>query len=160
LTKKKETLTVNPELVNLNRQKKLLQRRRREILKQVAHLESEREDLGQRYIEPIDEAQEQDLIRTLDRLIERGKEEIVEIDLALEKMPAGTYGRCELCRKQIALKRLAVLPATRMCRKCAQKYEKVQEMRKCPKDEIIDTKLLEAYRNRIDEDAANPAGEI
>ena len=37
--------------MNLNKLKKLLQRRRREILKQVAHWESEREELGQRFIE-------------------------------------------------------------------------------------------------------------
>jgi len=35
----------------------LLLNRRREILKQVAHLEAEREELGQRFIEPIDAAQ-------------------------------------------------------------------------------------------------------
>jgi hypothetical protein len=46
---------VNQKPVNLNKLKKLLQRRRREILKQVAHWESEREELGQRFIEPNDE---------------------------------------------------------------------------------------------------------
>jgi DnaK suppressor protein len=137
--------------MNPNKLEKLLQRRRREMLKQVAHLESEREELGERFIEPIDEAQKEDLTRTLNHLIERGNEEIEEINLALEKMLTGTYGTCELCGKSIPLQRLEVLPAIRLCRKCAQEYEEDQELRKHPKDEIVDTKLLEAYRNQIDE---------
>jgi DnaK suppressor protein len=143
---------VNPEPVNLKKLKELLQHRRREILKQVAHLELEREELRQRFVEPIDQAQKEDLTRMLNRLIERGKDEIEEINLALEKISAGTYGICELCGKSINLKRLEVLPATRMCWKCAQEYEYAQELRKHAKDEIVDTKLLEAYRNLIDED--------
>jgi DnaK suppressor protein len=132
--------------------REILVNRRREVFAQIAHMESERNALGEREIEPIDEAQKEDLTRTLNRLIERGKDEIEEINLALEKMPAGTYGVCELCGKSIPLKRLEVLPATRMCWKCAQEYEDAQELRKHAKDEIVDTKLLEAYRNLIDED--------
>ncbi|MGD9304900.1 MAG: TraR/DksA C4-type zinc finger protein [Desulfobacterales bacterium] len=132
--------------------RELLINRRREIFEQVAHLESESKALGQRVIEPIDEAQKEDLTRMLDRLVERGKEEIKEINLALEKMSTGTYGLCELCGKSIPWKRLEVLPATRLCRKCAHEYEEAQKLRKHPKDEIIDTKLLNEYRNLIDED--------
>lgn len=132
--------------------RELLINRHREIFKQVAHMESESEALEQRLIEPIDEAQKEDLTRMLNRLVERGKEEIREINLAFEKMSTGTYGLCELCGKSIPLKRLEVLPATRLCRKCAHEYEEAQELRKHPKDEIVDTKLLEEYRNLIDED--------
>jgi DnaK suppressor protein len=134
------------------RLRELLINRRREIFEQVAHLESELKALGQRLIELIDEAQKEDLTRMLNRLVERGKEEIKEINLALEKMSTGTYGLCELCGKSIPLKRLEVLPATRLCWKCAHEYEEAQELRKHPKDEIVDTKLLEEYRNLIDED--------
>jgi DnaK suppressor protein len=132
--------------------RELLINRRREIFKQIAHMESESEALEQRLIEPMDEAQKEDLARLLNRLVERGKEEIKEINLALEKMATGTYGICELCGKSIALKRLEVLPATRLCRKCAHEYEEAQELRKHPKDEIVDTQLLEEYQNLIDED--------
>jgi len=126
--------------------------RRQDIFEQVAHLESESKALGQRVIEPIEEAQKEDLTRIINRLVERGKEAIKEINLALEKMSTGTYGLCELCGKSIPLKRLEVLPATRLCRKCAHEYEEAQELRKHPKDEIVDTKLLNEYRNLIDED--------
>ena len=120
---------------------------RREIFEMVAHLKSDLKTLEDRAIEAIDEAQKENLTRILNQLDARGRKEINEIDLALERMAAGTYGICELCRKQIALKRLAVMPATRLCRRCAQKYEKAQEMRQRPRDEIIDTGLLEEYRS-------------
>jgi DnaK suppressor protein len=132
--------------------RELLINRRREIFEQVAHLESESKGLGQRVIEPVDEAQKEALTRMLNRLVEREKKEIKEINLALEKMSTDTYGVCELCGKSIPLKRLEVLPATRLCRKCAHEYEESQELRKHPKDEIVDTKLLNEYRNLIDED--------
>ena len=130
----------------------LLINRRRELFEQVAHMESECNALGEREIEPIDKAQKEDLTRMLNRLVERGKEEIREINLALDKMSTGKYGLCEICGETIPLRRLKTLPATRLCRKCAHKYEEVTELRKHPKDEIVDTKLLEEYRNLIDED--------
>ena len=128
--------------------------RRREILKQVAHLEAEREELKGRFIEPIDAAQKENLMRLVRKLDERGKEEIEEIDLAMDKMASGTYGTCELCGKSIQYKRLMVLPATRLCRKCAQEYEDNQKERKHHRDEIIGDELLDEYRNLNDENTS------
>ena len=125
--------------------------RRRNISKQVAHLESEQQELRQRFIEPIDEGQKEDLARLVHQLDERSKEEIREINFALEKMSTGIYGVCELCGKSIPFKRLKVLPATRLCRKCAQKYEQNQKMRQHLPDEIVDEKLLDEYRSLNDE---------
>ena len=119
----------------LPRLKKSLLNRRREILKQVAHLEAEQEELDRRFIEPIDTAQKEDVTWLLHKLDERGKEEIEEIDLAIDKLQSGSYGRCELCSKTIGIKRLMVVPATRLCRKCAQKYEQNQKLRQHPADE-------------------------
>ena len=130
-----------------------LLKRRREIFKMISHLESDLKTLEDRAIEAVDGAQTENLTRILNQLNERGKKELNEIDLALERMTAGTYGICELCRNQIALKRLAVMSATRLCRRCAQKYEKAQEMRQRPRDEIIDIDLLEEYRSLDDEKA-------
>jgi len=121
--------------------------RRREILKQVAHLEAEGEELEQRFIEPIDAAQKENLARLVHKMIDRGQEEIEEISRALDKIKSGSYGRCELCGKPIPLNRLRVVPATRLCRKCAQKYERNQKMRQHLPDEIIDEKLLDEYRS-------------
>ena len=140
---------MNPEPVNSDKLKKLLMNRRREILEQVAHLEAEGEELEQRFIEPIDAAQKEDLARLVHKLDERGKEEIEEIHLAIDKMESGSYGICELCGKSIPFKRLKVLPATRLCHNCAQKYEETQKLRKHQRDEIIGDELLDEYRNLL-----------
>ena len=134
----------------LKKLKSQLLNRRREMLAQVAHLEFEREELGQHFIESIDSAQKENLAQLIDKLDERGKEEIVEIELALTKMESGSYGECELCGKSIPIKRLKVLPATRLCRNCAEKYEETQKLRKHHRDEIIDDELLDEYRNLND----------
>jgi len=145
---------VNPKSVNANKLKRLLLNRRREMLKQVAHLEAEQEELEQRFIEKIDAAQKEDLAWLIDKLDERGKEEIAEIELALTKMSSSRYGICELCGKSIPIKRLKVLPATRLCLNCAQNYEEAQKLRKHPRDEIIDDELLDEYRNLNDENSS------
>ena len=131
--------------------KKLLIIRKREIYKQLVHLKVGRKIQEERVIELGDAAQKEEMIRLLDHLVERGQEEIREIDLALEKMTAGEFGICEICEKPIESKRLKVLPATRLCRKCAQNFEHEQELRQHPRDEIIDDELLEEYRNLLDE---------
>jgi len=138
----------------LKKLKSLLLNRRREMLEQVAHLEFELDELEQRFIESIDSAQKENMAQLIYKLDERGKEEIAEIELALTKMSSGRYGICELCGKSISIKRLKVLPTTRLCRICAQKYEEAQKLRKHPRDEIIDDELLDEYRNLDDENSS------
>jgi len=135
---------------DLLRQKKRLTNRRREILKQVVNLEAEQEELEQRFIEPIDAAQKENLMRLVHKLDQRGREEIEEIDLALDKMNSGRYGICELCGKSIPFNRLKALPAARLCRNCAQKYEEAQKLRKHHRDEIIGDELLDEFRSLND----------
>jgi DnaK suppressor protein len=138
----------------LKKLKSLLLNRRREMLQQVAHLEFEREELEQHSIEPVDSAQEENLAQLIRKLDDRGKEEIGEIELALTKMSSDRYGICELCGKSIPIKRLKVLPATRLCRNCAQNYEEAQKLRQHQRDEIIDDELLDEYRNLNDDNSS------
>ena len=44
-----------------------------------------------------------------------------EIEDALSKFDAGTYGRCESCGNQIAEARLEAMPTARLCIDCASK---------------------------------------
>jgi DnaK suppressor protein len=46
-------------------------------------------------------------------------ETLAEIDEALQKFDAGTYGRCERCGGEIADARLEAMPAARLCITCA-----------------------------------------
>lgn len=130
----------------------LLQKRKRELFIQIAHLKMGNKVQEERVIEPGDAAQKEDLTRLLDHLIERGKEEIREINLAFERMAAGKFGICEICGRQIQSKRLNALPVTRLCLECAREFEKIKKIRQHPKDEIVDDDLLIEYRYWLDED--------
>jgi DnaK suppressor protein len=46
---------------------------------------------------------------------------LVDVEHALAKMAAGTYGTCESCRGAISEARLEAMPAARYCIDCAAK---------------------------------------
>ena len=46
-------------------------------------------------------------------------ETLTEIEDALAKFDAGTYGRCESCQRRIGEARLEAMPAARLCIECA-----------------------------------------
>jgi DnaK suppressor protein len=57
---------------------------------------------------------------TYDRELDQGLEEgarqtLVDIDAALARIDAGTYGTCEVCGKPIGEERLRAIPWTRLC---------------------------------------------
>src|SRR2546421_11746641 len=52
-------------------------------------------------------------------LLAHERQTLAEILAALERIDAGSFGRCEGCRKQIPESRLQALPYTRYCLKCA-----------------------------------------
>jgi DnaK suppressor protein len=49
------------------------------------------------------------------------RETLQEINEALAKLEAGTYGRCESCGQQIPEARLEAMPAAKLCIECASK---------------------------------------
>jgi RNA polymerase-binding transcription factor DksA len=56
--------------------------------------------------------------------------EVDDIKRAKDKIKQGTYGKCELCGKDIDPKRLELLPQARMCIDCARESDVlVQEMK-------------------------------
>jgi len=55
----------------------------------------------------------------VDALVGSLRETLLEIDAALEKLDAGTYGRCESCGDEIAPARLEAKPTARLCITCA-----------------------------------------
>lgn len=43
---------------------------------------------------------------------------LYEVDAALDRIRAGTYGTCEGCNRDIPLERLEILPMSRLCMRC------------------------------------------
>ncbi|SFH25078.1 RNA polymerase-binding transcription factor DksA [Actinopolymorpha cephalotaxi] len=52
-------------------------------------------------------------------LLDQTHEHLRQLDLALDRMAAGTYGRCERCGRPIPVERLRIRPATTTCVTCA-----------------------------------------
>jgi RNA polymerase-binding transcription factor DksA len=48
-------------------------------------------------------------------LLENRGQLLEEVNAALDRINQGTYGRCEVCGKQIAEERLRAIPYTRLC---------------------------------------------
>jgi RNA polymerase-binding transcription factor len=54
-------------------------------------------------------------------LLDETRAQIETLDLALARVAAGTYGRCESCGDPIAPERLAARPAATTCIRCASR---------------------------------------
>lgn len=50
---------------------------------------------------------------------EAAKAELAELEAALARIEAGTWGRCEKCSGAIGRTRLRALPETRLCLACS-----------------------------------------
>ena len=70
-----------------------------------------------------EQAQELENDEVLQALETSGREELQNIEIALQRMEAGTYGECSACSEQIAERRLKALPYTNLCIDCANKAE-------------------------------------
>jgi RNA polymerase-binding protein DksA len=57
-------------------------------------------------------------------LLQKEEDMLGEIDRALARIAAGTFGQCEECSVEILRDRLKMLPYTRYCVDCARKLEK------------------------------------
>ncbi|MGF9763696.1 TraR/DksA C4-type zinc finger protein [Microvirga sp. 0TCS3.31] len=52
-------------------------------------------------------------------LVRQVRHHVDEVDAALDRVDAGTYGVCEVCGRDIGTPRLEALPAARLCIRCA-----------------------------------------
>ena len=55
----------------------------------------------------------------VEALVRQAQHHLEEIDAAIKRLDAGTYGTCELCGDAIGQQRLEARPAARICIACA-----------------------------------------
>lgn len=87
-----------------------------------------------------------------DQLGSREKTEIEDIDLALVKMASGRYGLCEGCQHDIEGQRLETLPSTRLCIRCARKFEEQQRVLPGAREVMAGLPRSEIYEDADTED--------
>ena len=56
-------------------------------------------------------------------LVGSEKEALEKIEVALERLADGSYGKCEDCGKKIPASRLEAIPYTAVCVQCAANQE-------------------------------------
>ena len=96
-----------------------LSQARSQLLRTVATTEEELATLpGREPGAPAEDAAREEIVDLLSRLGDRERHELDEIDAALGRLRADTYGVCEGCGGSIPLPRLQALPATRSCVLC------------------------------------------
>jgi RNA polymerase-binding transcription factor DksA len=65
-------------------------------------------------------------------LVSNEQDALYEIEEALKRMEAGTYGLCEMCEKVIRKERLEAVPFARMCIQCQSVSERENHRRPAP----------------------------
>ncbi len=115
-------------------EKELLQECKEKLLtekKKILERYLEKEETQQRIEEESKEPRDWEDIgqltyteELLDNLSHMEVNLLKEIDLALKKIDAGTYGICENCGTEISMARLKAIPWTRYCARCAEEVEK------------------------------------
>ena len=84
----------------------------------AAELAKHPQDAGGEVIDRKDEAAQAMLSDIEDAEERRHRAELTEVEHALHRLDAGTYGDCVACGEPIPLQRLLVLPAAQRCAEC------------------------------------------
>jgi DnaK suppressor protein len=74
--------------------------------------------------DPFEDVPVQDVADTLSRLEGRERHQLDEVNAALARLEAGTYGVCERCSRPIPLARLRAIPTARYCLECQDLEER------------------------------------
>jgi RNA polymerase-binding transcription factor DksA len=99
-----------------------LRKERARLWEEAMAADSELRALAEGRESELEEAAQQERLAGLTaRLDVRAKHEIEEIDAALMRLADGRYGQCLGCGRRIAVARLQVLPAARLCVRCARR---------------------------------------
>ena len=72
---------------------------------------------GQRLEEAADEVEAYVTLLPIEARLEL---KLQAVNLALEKIKKGKYGKCEKCKKPISIERLKIFPEAQTCQKCKE----------------------------------------
>ena len=120
--------------------KQMLEDRRRDIQERLRSL---RQSLPAQVAEVKDAEEQsvQDFVQDVElALMEMKSETLGQIDEAIRRLEAGTYGTCAHCGNEIAAARLKALPFASLCRDCQENEEEARASERSQ-----DTRVLSAF---------------
>lgn len=104
-----------------------LETERAQLLEQVSELDAEADVNNWREggfdDDPADAGSASFERETAQSLSNHARRLLTQIDDALRRIDAGTYGRCESCGKQIETERLEAIPYSTLCMDCKRREE-------------------------------------
>ncbi len=116
------------DTMKATRYQERLQRRRQQILATAGRLQKESRELaGQRHLDWLDQAWDENEARLLDQLSEGYLRELGRIERALGRILSGTYGLCTACHHPIEKGRLDLFPETEFCLPCQEMRERFEK---------------------------------
>jgi RNA polymerase-binding transcription factor DksA len=100
-----------------------------EVRDAATRLSTAANEASERELSSADQHPAEQATETLERELDLGvlqsvEAELTELQAALGRLDAGTYGKCEICGKPIAEGRLEAMPAARYCVEDQAKAEK------------------------------------
>jgi DnaK suppressor protein len=107
--------------------KELLTRRLSELLNQAGNTVSGMTAPKENFPDPTDRASLEADRNFMLRIRDREHKLIKKIKKALERIDNGTFGICESCGEDIAIKRLKARPVTSQCIECKSKEEALEK---------------------------------
>lgn len=108
---------------DLSKQKEELMTRRAEMLADISATTQDLLDDDQAFADSVDLASaESDKTMRL-RIKDRGRDALVEVEQALRRIEAGSFGECESCGEEIGDARLRANPSTTLCIDCKAELE-------------------------------------
>ena len=109
----------------LNYFKEILQSRKIQIVSNISGVNNELDQLNALELnDEGDHAAVNNNSMIESAIVEQQKQELKEIDIVLEKISNGEYGRCEMCEDLIGFQRLKVKPHAIYCIDCRSIVEK------------------------------------
>ena len=112
-----------------------LQARRQQLGDEIRRVQEERADTPAARMpdtanpddppgDQVDQAERRTRLAVRDAEVARDEAELRDIEAALERIAAGSFGECIDCAADIAVRRLDVQPAAARCLPCQEQYEK------------------------------------
>ena len=101
-----------------------LQERKERIVHKLSQLSSESLEVESNVAQDVvDKAESSYTKEFLLSLSDAEREHLILIDGALRRLDGDEFGQCQICHKDVGLKRLEVLPWTPTCIDCQEKAE-------------------------------------